>query len=372
MIVFVRSYIADFDARLGKYFKALHIAGLPCQFIGWNKDGRLGRAEPGFHYYSRRARLGAGWANLFALVGWNIYLLRQLVRLRAQVRVVHAVDLDTALAAWVFCKLFRRDLVFDLYDRYTAVRDIGGLPGRLIDSVEHFIACRAALTLIVAEERRAQHRLPAMLDNVLVLENVPQTALAETPAPSDAPPWKIGYFGVLEPAHRGLEDLLEACRGRSDVELHLAGYGGLADTCAAEAARSANVHFHGPMPSSKGLELMSRMDVVAGFYYLTVPNHVHASPNKYYEHLMLGRPLVTTDGTPPGARVVAEGTGWALRQGRAAIDAWLEGLDEEGIRCRGVKARALWDREYASYFERRYQGEYVSRLRSMLEASDAG
>ena len=317
MIVYVRSYIADFDARLGKYFKALDVAGLSFQFIGWNKDGRLTGAAPGFHYYPRRARLGAGWVNLFALVGWNLYMLRHLVRLRAQVTVVHAVDLDTAMAAWLFCTVFRRKLVFDLYDRYTAVRGMSGVVGRVVDALEGFIARRASLTLIVAEERRTQHGLPSALDNVLVLENVPQMAFAEPAPPLAVPPWKIGYFGVLEPHHRGLEDLLEACRGRADVQLHLAGYGGLTEACEAEAARSANIHFHGPMPSSEGLMLMAGMDVVAGFYYLTVPNHIHASPNKYYEHLMLGRPLVTTCGTPPGARVAAEGTGWALEEGGA-------------------------------------------------------
>lgn len=371
MIVFVRSYIADFDARLGKYFQALRKAGLPFTFIGWNKDGRLAETATGFHYYPRRARLGGGWANMYALVGWNLYVLRRLVALRAQARVVHAVDLDTALAAWAFCVVFRRRLVFDLYDKYTAVRGIGGIAGRLIDALERGIARRAALTLIASEERRVQHGLGADLHNVLVLENVPQ-AQADAPRPPPAArPWKIGYFGVLEPRHRGLEDLLEACRQRGDVQLHIAGYGGLADAVAAEAARSANVMFHGPMSSAAGLALMADMDILIGFYYLSVPNHAHASPNKYYEHLMLGRPLATTQGTPPGARVSSEETGWALREGEAAISAWLDTLDAAQIRQRGARARALWDHKYAAYLEQQYQGAYVSRIREMLRAGAA-
>ncbi|ARP96984.1 glycosyltransferase [Bordetella genomosp. 13] len=373
MIVFVRSYIADFDARLGKYFQALRKAGLPFTFIGWNKDGRLAETAPGFHYYPRPARLGGGWKNLTALLGWNLYLLWQLVRLRSQVRVVHAVDLDTALAAWLFCAVFRRSFVFDLYDKYTAVRGIGGPIGRAVDALERWLARRASLTLIASEERLVQHGLRPDLCNVLVLENVPQGQASQRRPPAATPPWRIGYFGVLEPQHRGLEHLLDVCRRRSDVQVHIAGYGGLADFISAEAARSVNVTFHGPMPSASGLALMADMDVLVGFYYRSVPNHAFASPNKYYEHLMLGRPLITTLGTPPGERVSIEGTGWALPEGEAAIAAWLDALKAEDIRERGARARALWDEKYASYIERQYQGAYVARIRRMLraEAADA-
>ncbi|WP_144631434.1 glycosyltransferase family 4 protein [Bordetella genomosp. 13] len=372
MIVFVRSYIAEFDARLGKYFQALGAAGLPYRFIGWNKDGRQTVAPDGSHYYQRRARLGAGWANLLALLGWNLYVLRQLMALRGQVRVVHAVDLDTAVAAWLFCLVFRRRLVFDLYDKYTAVRNIGGLPGRLIDALESGIARHAALTLIASEERRAQHRLEPRQSNVVVLENVPQAEVGAAAPPHAIAPWKIGYFGVLEPRHRGLEDLLAACGGRPDVELHIAGYGGLADHVASVAARSGNVHLHGAMSSGSGLALMAGMDVLVGFYYLSVPNHAHASPNKYYEHLMLGRPMATTQGTPPGERVRADGTGWALPEGREAIAAWLDTLDAAQILQRGARARAIWDQRYASYLQQHYQGVYVSRIRLLLGETHAG
>lgn len=371
MIVFVRSYISDFDARLGKYFAALGAAGVPFGFIGWNKDGRQAGAAADFHYYTRRARLGAGWSNALALVGWNLYVLLQLMRERARVRIVHAVDLDTAVAAWLFCTLCRRRLIFDIYDKYTAVRGIGGLAGRLIDALERYIARRSSLTIIVSEERRAQHGLHHSQRNVLVLENVPQDDVGESDPAIAVKPWKIGYFGVLEPRHRGLEDLLAVCRKRNDVEVHIAGYGGLAEACAAQAG---NVFFHGPMSSGAGLGLMAGMDVLVGFYYLSVPNHAYASPNKYYEHLMLGRALVTTRGTPPGNRAAADRTGWALAEGRQAIADWLDALDAEEIRSRGARARMLWNQKYARYIETHYRGEYVSRIQRMLKAGapDAG
>lgn len=368
MIYFVRSYIANFDARLGKYFKALDEAGLAYRFLGWNKDGRPLPDDARCRYFAVKARLGAGWSNVFALLRWNLYVFWQLILARRGLRVVHAVDLDSALASWLFCRMFGKKLVFDIYDNYAAVRNIRGPVKALLDGIERYLGRSADLTLIVSEDRYLQHGLSAKQTNLMVLENVPFVEVTTSLHHEARRPWKIGYFGVLEPRHRGLEDMLTACQGRSDVELHIAGYGGLADVFAHAAERSGNIFFYGPASSARGLSLMSGMDIIAGLYYLSVPNHAFAAPNKYYEHLMLGRAMVTTQGTPPGNNVALHATGWALPDGRQAIIEWLEQLSAEQIGAAGIRARALWDRAYASYYQDQYCGAYIDRVRVLLDA----
>ncbi|KGD93906.1 hypothetical protein JL37_13110 [Achromobacter sp. RTa] len=367
MIFFIRSYIADFDARMGKYFDALSEAGVGFRFIGWNKDGRQVPDRPGFHYFSRRARLGAGWRNAVALLQWNTHVFRRLVKERRSVSVVHAVDLDAGFSSWLFCLMFRRPLVLDLYDKYTAVRGIGGFAGKALDFLERTIARSAALTIIASADRFSQHGLEPGDSKVLVLENVPSAAVAPLVPWQAKKPWNIGYFGVLESRHRGLEDLLAACRGRPDVRLHVAGYGHLAPQFSAAAEAGSNVHYYGAMESEAGLGLMAKMDVIVGMYYLSVPNHRYASPNKYYEHLMLGRPLLTTAGTPPGARVEQDVSGWAVAEGEASLTQWLDGLDPEAVMKRGRRAAQVWDERYASYYRSHYCGEYVMRIRMLCK-----
>jgi uncharacterized protein (UPF0548 family) len=362
MIFFIRSYIADFDARMGKYFAALAEAGVGFCFVGWNKDGRQVQDRPGFHYFSRRARLGGGWRNAVALLQWNVYVFCRLVQERRKVSVVHAVDLDAGFAGWLFCLLFRRPLVLDLYDKYTAVRSIGGVAGSALDLLEKAIANSAALTIIASADRYPQHGLKSGDPKVLVLENVPSAAIEPVSPWQAKQPWNVGYFGVLESHHRGLEDLLAACAGRDDVQLHVAGYGSLAQQFSAAAQTCANIHYYGAMESEAGLGLMAGMDVIVGLYYLSVPNHRYASPNKYYEHLMLGRPLLTTAGTPPGTRVEHDVSGWAVAEGKAPLVQWLEGLDPDAVMKRGARAAQVWNERYASYYRSHYCGEYVARI----------
>lgn len=362
MIFFVRSYIADFDARLGKYFSALTEAGIGFGFIGWEKDEQQAQERTDFHYFSRRARLGAGWKNAIALLHWNLYVFWRLIKERRRICAVHAVDLDAGLSSWLFCLLFRRPLVLDLYDKYTAVRNIAGPAGKMLDSLEKLIANSAALTIIVSPERYIQHGLRPGNPRILVLENVPSVAVVPVPPRKASKPWKIGYFGVLEARHRGLEALLAVCRGRTDVQLHVAGYGRLAPQFAAAAEAQANVHYHGAMESRAGLDLMAGMDIVVGMYYLSVPNHRYASPNKYYEHLMLGRPLLTSIGTPPGVRVEQDISGWAIAEGESPLQQWLDGLSTAAIAVRGDHAARIWNERYATYYRSHYCGQYVTRI----------
>ncbi|PND31127.1 hypothetical protein C1I89_25075 [Achromobacter pulmonis] len=367
MIFFVRSYIADFDARLGKYFAALAEAGIGFGFIGWKKDEQQAQERAGFHYFSRRARLGGGWKNAVALLHWNLYVFWRLVKERRRICAVHAVDLDAGLSSWLFCLLFRRPLVLDLYDKYTAVRNIKGPVGQILDLLEKLIAHAAALTIIASPERYIQHGLRPGDSRVLVLENVPNAAVEPVSPWQASKPWNIGYFGVLEERHRGLEALLAVCKGRADVQLHVAGYGRLAPQFAAAAETEANVHYYGAMDSQAGLDLMARMDVVVGMYYLSVPNHRYASPNKYYEHLMLGRPLLTSAGTPPGARVEQDISGWAVAEGEPPLEQWLDGLDAAAIMARGGRAVRIWNERYATYYRSHYCGQYVTRIRRLCD-----
>lgn len=367
MIYFVRSYVADFDARLGKYFNALDRAGLAYRFIGWNKDGSAVRSEPGWRLFARQARLGGGWRNALALLHWNFFVLRVLWQDRKSAMVVHAIDLDSALVCWLFCRLCRRKLIVDIYDCYTAVRSIGGVAGQMIDRLETAVASRADLTLIVNEERLVQHGLSASMPNVLVLENVPAAPPGRIRPPLAHAPWQLGYFGVLEPHHRGLEDLLAVCRDRADVELHIAGYGPLAAEFRRAAETHAHIHYYGAVSSGEGLALMAGMDVIVGMYYLSVPNHAYASPNKYYEHLMLGRGMLTTAGTPPGRWTVAEQSGWALLEGRKPLQDWLDGLDATAVHVAGANASKTWQAKYVSYFQDHYEGAYISRLKALLQ-----
>lgn len=368
MIVFVRSYLSELDGRMIKYFDALKHYGIDFIFIGWSRKNSHDNKKNNEIIFNKSASIGGGWRNALNIILWNFFIFYSLFKNRSKIEAVHSVDLDSSIPAYLFCRLFGKKLIFDIYDKYTAVRNITGLVGKLIDYIERYIAINTDLTLLAGEDRYEQLQIPRFQKNCLVLENVPMVSIKPSLAvPEYDRVWKIGYFGVLEPNHRGLEDLMEMASARDDVELHLVGYGGLEEYVKNFAFKHDNIKFHGAMTSEAGLKIMAEMHIVAGLYYLSIPNHAYAAPNKYYEHLMLGRGLLTTKNTSPGRKVEHFSTGWAVEEGKTALVRWANDLKIDAVQNCSTAASALWESHYKNYYCENYIKIYGARVQAIIE-----
>ena len=359
MRLFIRSIDVSTDARLQRFTAALRHQDEPFLVAFWHRSGPSPNFDdPALIPFSRKAPIGARWGNVFGILEWNAYVARAIWRRRQALSSVQAVDLDCALIACISCLLLRIPFIFDIYDSYPDSRGMRGITAALVRRIEGWVATRADLTIIADAERRHQHRIGCGAD-VLVVENVPATDWAPTPMPNM--PLTLGYLGNLEAHHRGLEDVLEVVSADPRYRLLVAGTGALEQRMREAAASCDRITFAGPVEHRDGMTLMARCNIMLGLYYLSVPNHRYAAPNKYYEHLILGRPLLTTCGTPPGAKVVKYGTGWAITDGAAAISNWLSGLDHDAVAECGARARARWEECYDDYVATVINGEYVRR-----------
>jgi hypothetical protein len=183
----------------------------------------------------------------------------------------------------------------------------------------------------------------------------------------------VGYLGTFEARFRGLEDVVAVVEAHEDLALHIGGAGAIEDQIASSAQRCSRIHHYGPMAHRDGLAMLAGCDLILGLYYAEVPNHKFAAPNKYYEHLLLGKPLLTSLGTPPGEKVLRHDTGWAIADGALPlVDAIADMMAKPDVmRVRGRNAAALWRRDYADYFERRIAGDYVRAVKSLAPKVDA-
>ncbi len=366
MVVFIRSYLRHVDGKLAKYLKVLDEAKIPYHFVGWERGTVPAQKNSNDTYYSRPAALGAGWRSLIGIALWNLFVLRWLLKNNRKIDLVHAIDLDTAMAVKVYAVLCRKPWVFDVYDKYSSLRYFPGALGKWVDRLENYLLTTADVGILADPCRFEQQGIDPATPSVMVLENVPQKSEVQDYVPvSDQQPVKIAYFGVLEAKNRGLEDLLAACEQFPSCELHVAGYGPLAELFTRSAQQHAHIHYYGAQSSVQGLKLMQSCQVVVGMYYKAVPNHLFAAPNKYYEHLMLGRALLTTDGIPTAAKVREHQTGWAVEEGQQAIEAWLHGLDMQQVQQVSDRARQVWQAQYADYFDQHYAGKYLLKVQAL-------
>ena len=379
MLLFLRSSDVSIDSRLLRYAAALEQAGSEHGVAVWDRGDGVGNDRDlslrQFRFkhdlqYRHRAQT-ALW-----LIRLNLYFVRLLWRERANLSLVHACDLDTAIAAWFINRVAGVPYVYDVYDHYADSRGLEGVWRRVHDWVEAAVIRRAALVILADPKRVEQHR---RLDRekLLIVENVPALDPVRLPSSThraaDGDRLRIGYLGTFEAHYRGLEDLVRVVEADPRLELDIAGSGSLHDWLAAASARCPRIRLHPPLPHDRGLALMAECDVMAGLYYSAVPNHRFAAPNKYFEHLALGIPLLTSRHTPPGDKVAAMDTGWSVEDGAAGIAAALgDALARpETVQQKGRNAAALWRDRYADYHDRRCRGDYVAWVRRLARPVSA-
>jgi glycosyltransferase involved in cell wall biosynthesis len=359
------------DPRAERAAGALVASGFRVTVVAWDRGWGLPLEESRHGYRIVRIRVpasfGRGLRNLPGLARWQAALLAWLIRNRRSYDVIHACDLDTALPGLAAARAFRKRMVFDIFDSYADAFRVGPLRG-LARRLEAQVAARADAVIIADEVRRAQlgGARPRRLE---VIYNSPPDLAVQLPARSAEGdgPFRVAYVGLLDRT-RGLEALLAAVGRRPEWGLDLAGFGADADWVAARARGLPNVRFHGRVGYPEALRLMAGADVLVATYDPAVPNHRFASPNKLFEAMMLGKPLVAAAATHIDRLVEAHGCGLVVQYGDdRALEAALGRLaaDPELRRRLGSAGRQAYE---ACYHWERMRARLVGLYRELLGA----
>lgn len=238
--------------------------------------------------------------------------------LSARADVYHANDLDTLLVGWLASRIRRARLVYDSHELWLGsvryLRETGAL-GRLRDRlIERSLACSADAVIHVTPGRGVEMgRMYPRLRRLFIVENCPE---ASNPVRTDALRRAAGirddrllflYQGVLA-NERGLEQLLLAARllGGEHLAILLLGHdcteGRLPALASAPDLRDL-VFLLPPVRSEELPALTAGADVGMVLFRDTCLNHRYSLPNKLYEYMMAGIPILASD-LPEIARVI--------------------------------------------------------------------
>ena len=134
-------------------------------------------------------------------------------------------------------------------------------------------------------------------------------------------------------------------------------------------AKCERVHYHGKVQYSEALQIMNNSDYIVALYYPYMSNHVYASPNKSYESLFLGTPIITSEGTLVGDKVLANNTGYVVDDTlaglRSAFENWETKEYKDEYYCKCVNCRNLWRTAYADYRINKLENEYINTMRNL-------
>lgn len=356
MIILARSNSIVKDSRVLKYVKYMQDNDVDYYLLGWNRRSEpvdLNRAC----FFKRKSGYNVGgfkaaWHRCL----WIIFCLKCFIHYKPD--VIHGCDLDSAFPAVLYKLLFRRKvkIIFDIFDWFSATLWNQGTVLTNIFRKMEYLTTKYADYIFICEKERLSQIPYDVTSKLFVLPNIPLVGdekafkyIDENKSFSNDN-ITISYVGGLY-GERFLSELLDLA-DEGEFNLLIAGYGdkGLEDRCLSLNNRG-NIKYFGAVSYEKGLNIMYNSDVIFAMYCKSNPNHIYAAPNKFYEAMLLGKPLITTVGTIVGDKVVKENIGFAIEEDVSDLKKLVRSLNRDAgqLKTKGGNAYNLWNSKYHNF-----------------------
>lgn len=307
-----------------------------------------------FVFFEKKAEYGKGIYNIHNKILWMFYVMFYTIKLRKEYSVIHACDLDAILPSFLIGKLFKKRIIFDVFDR-TGSLEKNNLFVNIINKLEDYCYKHSDMVILCEEERKKQTK--ETNPNILIIPNIPNEVeqfdeeIENTlKKQKETYKYNLSYVGVFD-YNRGIEDLLSYVGGKKDIFLNIAGFGSLEDTVKKYADKYSNIRFWGRVDYISGQTIMKNSDIIVAMYYLSNPVHKFAAPNKYYESLALGVPILTTEDTLVGNKVLNYKTGFVIKEGENSIADFFEIPNLKSLILDAqIACKSTWENIYKNYY----------------------
>lgn len=259
--------------------------------------------------------------SLSQFLSWASPIIRRYRR--EEIGVIHCHSLGD-LPIGVFLKRVMRSpkLVYDAHELETERNGLGGFQKRVAKVQERLLIRHVDHVLVVSEAIADWYRKTYPGCRVTVVRNIPRTDGAASALPGEpASPLLRERFGIRSGVvflyqgalmrGRGIDLLLEAF-AKAGPERHIVfmGYGPYEEKIRSYADRFPNVHFHPAVESAELLRHTAGADVGISLIENTCLSYYYCLPNKLFEYILAGLPVLVSD-FPEMGRVVQElGNGW--------------------------------------------------------------
>ena len=351
IIAYVRSSEIYNESRATKEIVALINAGHTVHVIAWDRSGAAEEGMRKLDFGSRSTisydffKNNSGKNKLYKMLvrlKWSKWIYSKLKSL-TNVDAVHACDYDTGEAAMRFCMRNRVKFVYDIFDYYVDAHKVPRMLKKWIEKREIKVINSSDVTILCTEERRAQIVL-ASPKKIVVIHNSPD--IEETPEYKNNI-YDYVYCGSLNNG-RLIKEIFMDYYKHSNFTFAVAGKG-LNSVLATELDRKyKSFSYFDSITYTEVLNLEKRSKVISAIYDPSIRNHQLCAPNKFYEALALGKPLIVCKGTGIDKIVERENLGMVIEYNTKSFYSALDYLitnEEEAIEM-GNRGREIYMEKY--------------------------
>lgn len=308
-VVLLRSNPVAPDPPVEKLADCLLSQGYEVIIIGWDRNSDIAEKDDVISFEHGNAdivRFGipavfnAGIKkNLIPLTKFETRLFKWLKNHRNDYDIIHSFDFDTGFIAEKIAKKYNKVLIYHILDFYIHSHNIpsAALKNK-VKEAEFSVINNAYATILCTDKRREQiaGSSPKRLE---IIHNTPKACgkiSDDFKIKSSSDRYKIVYVGVLG-GSRFLDEIMDFVRIDDRFEFHIGGFGNIESKIENAAKECDRIFYYGKLPYEKTLALEKACDIMIAIYDPSVPNHKYSAPNKFYEALMLGKPIVMAKNT---------------------------------------------------------------------------
>lgn len=352
-IMYVRSTGIYSCSRATKEITTFLRAGYRVLAVGWDREGNseekclqvfhdyLGQIR--FFMFDSQIKDHVGFKNIDKLYRWLKYVEEILKKNQSEIDIVHACNLDSILFCYKKCKKYGIKVVYDIFDYYVDNHTlIPSFVRPIIEALEIAIINHAHVTVICTEERREQIA-KSKPKKLIVIHNTPEVEMLKNEIVYDY--FYCGTFAI----QRLIEEILTEYKNNSDLKIGFAGYGLLKDQAVAVAKEYENFTYLGQVMYKDCLENESMAICLSAIYDPSQNrNHRLCAPNKFYESLALGKPIIVCRGTGIDRIVEENDIGIVIDYDVKQFYNAIRYLRDNPKKCKemGTRARKIYEEQY--------------------------
>lgn len=283
-------------------------------------------------------------AKLAGMLEWGCKLLRGYGK--QPMHIVQCHSLSCLPIGVAFKLLYGSKLVYDCHELETETANSKGVRRILARVVERLLIPFADRVMVVGEKIRQWYEEKYACGDIVLLRNVPyrsntqntQSDLFRRIFDLKENDILFIYQGVFAEVRFTHVLLRVFAQGPADKHIVFMGSGELEQMVKDHADTYANIHFKEAVPLDEILQYTSSADVGLSILEGGCLNHLYCLPNKFFEYLMAGLPVLASDFPEMGAFIDEHGCGWRAPMEEDALREFIAALSWEEVAAKKAKA----------------------------------
>lgn len=355
-IYYLRSTSIINDSRASKEIVSLLNNKYDVFVLGWDRDKKIKNYKKiiinskkiDSKYFKFKAGYGKSVVNILGLLFFQVWLLLMLIKDNKKYSCIHACDFDCGFVSLIICQLFNKKLVYDMYDYYSDSRPMSIKIEKIVNKMENMVIDNSDVSIICGEWRKQQisNTKPK---RIAVIHNTPDInhVCSKKILKSSSRKIKLVYVGILQ-EDRLLLEVINKIKDDDNYEIHVGGFGQHEKYIEKISEKYKNIYFYGSLRYEEVLSLEKDCDVLFATYNPKIKNHRFSAPNKVYEAMALGKPIIVCKNTGIDKLVKDNEIGLTINYDGNDFMRSLKMLSTNRCKLRemGSKAKNLYDEKY--------------------------